>query len=59
MVPRENKNNAYAKFGGGAGGQTKSIMAFSKVANFKGGNWTHYKPCGFFQVISPFIFSLI
>ena len=37
MVPRENKNNAYAKFfflGGGGGGreQTKSIMVFSKVA---------------------------
>ena len=29
MVPRENKNNAYAKFGGG-GGQTKSIMVFPK-----------------------------
>ena len=29
MVPRENKNNAYAKFGGG---QTKSIMVFSEVA---------------------------
>jgi len=28
MVPRENKNNAYAKFGG----QTKSIMVFSKLA---------------------------
>ena len=28
MVPRENKNNAYAKFGG----QTKSIMVFSEVA---------------------------
>ena len=29
MVPRENKNNAYAKFWGR---QTKSIMEFSKVA---------------------------
>ena len=28
MVPRENKNNAYANFGG----QTKSIMVFSEVA---------------------------
>ena len=28
MVPRENKNNAWAKFGG----QTKSIMVFSEVA---------------------------
>ena len=28
MVPRENKNNAYAKFGG----QTKSITVFSEVA---------------------------
>ena len=28
MVPRENKNNAYAKFGG----QTKIIMVFSEVA---------------------------
>ena len=28
MVPRENKNNAYAKFGG----QTKGIMVFLKVA---------------------------
>ena len=28
MVPRENKNNVYAKFGG----QTKSIMVFSEVA---------------------------
>ena len=28
MVPRENKNNAYAKFGG----QTKSIMVFFEVA---------------------------
>ena len=27
MVPRENKNNAYAKFGG-----TKSIMVFSEMA---------------------------
>ena len=27
MVPRENKNNAYAKFGG----QTKSIKVFSQV----------------------------
>ena len=32
MVPREQKNNAYAKFGGGGGGQTKSIMVFSEVA---------------------------
>ena len=64
MVPREwsqekTKTMLMQNLGGGAGGQTKSIMAFSKVANFKGGNWTHYKPCGFFQVISPFIFSLI
>ena len=29
MVPRENKNNAYAKFWG----QTKGIMVFSEVAN--------------------------
>ena len=29
MVPKENKNNAYAKF---AGGQTKIIMVFSGVA---------------------------
>ena len=28
MVPRENENNAYAKFGG----QTKSIMVFFEVA---------------------------
>ena len=28
MVPRENKNNAYAKFGG----QRKSIMVFSELA---------------------------
>ena len=28
MVPRENKNNAYAKFGG----QTESIMVFSEMA---------------------------
>ena len=28
MVRRENKNNAYAKFGG----QTKSIMVFSELA---------------------------
>ena len=28
MVPRENKNNAYAKFGG----QTNSIMVFSEMA---------------------------
>ena len=28
MVPRENKNNAYVKFGG----QTKSIMVFSEMA---------------------------
>ena len=32
MVSRENKNNAYAKFGG----QTKSIMAFLKVAYLGG-----------------------
>ena len=31
MVPRENKNNPYAKFGG----QTKSIMVFSEVAYSK------------------------
>ena len=31
MVPRENKNNAYVKFGGG-GGQTKNIMVFSEMA---------------------------
>ena len=31
MVPRENKNNPYAKFGG----QTKSIMVFSEVAYYK------------------------
>ena len=29
MVPRENKNNAYAKYGG----QTKSIMVFSEMAH--------------------------
>ena len=31
MVPRENKNNAYSKLGGGGGGwgRTKSIMVFS------------------------------
>ena len=29
MVPRENKSNAYTKFGG----QTKSIMVFSGMAN--------------------------
>ena len=29
MVPRENKNNAYVKFGGG---QTKNIMVFSEMA---------------------------
>ena len=28
MVPRENKNNAYAKFAG----KTKNIMVFSEVA---------------------------
>ena len=33
MVPRENKNNAYAKFGGGEG-ETKSIMVFSEVAYY-------------------------
>ena len=36
MVPRENKNNAYVKFGGGGGGggggQTKNIMVFSEMA---------------------------
>ena len=32
MVPKENKNNAYAKFGG----QTKSIMVFSGMANLQG-----------------------
>ena len=31
MVPRENKNNAYANLGGG--GETKSIMVFSEMAN--------------------------
>ena len=34
MVPRENKNNTYAKFGG----QTKSIMVFSEVAYWKSGS---------------------
>ena len=29
MVPRENKNNAHAKFAG----QTKSVMVFSEMAN--------------------------
>ena len=33
MVARENKHNAYAKFGGG-GGQTNSIMVFSEMAYF-------------------------
>ena len=31
MVPRENKNNAYANLGG----ETKSIMVFSEMANFR------------------------
>ena len=30
MVPRENKNNPYAKLGG----QTKSIMVFSEMAYY-------------------------
>ena len=42
MVPRENKNNAYAKFGGGGGEQRVlwyfrkwPIMGFEKVENSK------------------------
>ena len=34
MVQRENRNNAFAKFGG----QTKSIMVFSEMA-FRGCNF--------------------
>ena len=40
MVPRENKNYAYAKFvaggggGGAARGKTKSFMLFSEVAYY-------------------------
>ena len=32
MVPRENKIDAYAQFGGGGRGGTKSIMVFFEVA---------------------------
>ena len=31
MVPRENKNNAYAKFGGGGGGADKEYYGISEV----------------------------
>ena len=33
MVPRENKNNAYSKFGGGGRGAKKRIMVFPDSAN--------------------------
>ena len=39
MVPRENKNNAYTKFGGGG---ARSIMIFSEMDNFQ---WIYLKLC--------------
>ena len=33
VVPRETENNAYAKFGGGGGGQIRCIMGNVQVAN--------------------------
>ena len=44
MVPRENKNNAYAKFWG----QTKSIMVFSEVVyNYKSHRFHSFVQRGF------------
>ena len=48
MVPRENKNSAHAKFGGG--GETKSIMVFSEVAHLYNALLPFHK-CGKFGIL--------
>ena len=53
MVPRENKNNAYAKMGGGG---ARSIMIFSEMDNFQ---WIYLKLCHFSRTtVSRELFGL-
>ena len=51
MVPRKNKNNAYAKFGG----QTKSIMVFSEMVNYTGKLIENTVYCFYLKVKSSLI----
>ena len=54
MVPRGNKNNAYAKLGG----TNKSIMVFSEVAYTKSFHERHGKACFLHVTIGTVIFHM-